>query len=184
MTQTAPTTPAWYCVRTRTKTEHLVAERLRRLRDVGVFCPRIRYRKPTRRGPVWFTEALFPSYVFARFHIDRDSDIRYTLDVTGLVTFGNRTACVPDSVMERLQAELGNEEVKVFDEPVRPGDAARILEGPFSGIEVVVRRVLPARQRVQILFHFMGRETKVEMPMHSLAHTATPRVLRRDGGTP
>ena len=39
----------WYCVRTQTKREHIAAGHLRELEGVEVFCPRLKYRKATRR---------------------------------------------------------------------------------------------------------------------------------------
>src|SRR5690606_1020565 len=67
MTAPPPSAPAWYCVRCQPKREHIAAERLRALEAVEVFCPRLRYRKATRRGKVWWVEPLFPGYVLARF---------------------------------------------------------------------------------------------------------------------
>ena len=60
---------AWYCVQTRPKSEHIARASLLQFGDVEVYCPRLRYHKTTRRGKVWFTEALFPCYLFARFDL-------------------------------------------------------------------------------------------------------------------
>jgi len=59
--------PAWYCVRTQTKREHLAAKSLKQLEGVEAFCPRLKYRKATRRGKIWWIEAMFPGYIFAFF---------------------------------------------------------------------------------------------------------------------
>jgi transcriptional antiterminator RfaH len=59
----------WYCVRTQTKRERVAADNLRALAEVEVFCPVLRYRKATRRGKIWWEEALFPGYVLARFQM-------------------------------------------------------------------------------------------------------------------
>ena len=61
----------WFVVRTRPKSEHIAAIHLMKFADIDeVFSPRIRYEKGTRRGKVWFTEALFPGYIFARFDLN------------------------------------------------------------------------------------------------------------------
>jgi hypothetical protein len=64
MTDTASTAPAWYCLRSRRKQEHIAAAHVRVLGDVTVFCPRIHFRRASRRGVVCVTEALFPGYFF------------------------------------------------------------------------------------------------------------------------
>src|SRR5258705_250702 len=58
---------AWFCLRARSKHEHIAARHLQQMTDVEVFLPRIRFRRKTRQGPAWVTEALFPNYLFARF---------------------------------------------------------------------------------------------------------------------
>src|SRR5258707_3918560 len=59
--------PVWFCLKTQPKREHLAAIMLRRQFSVECFSPRLRFRRMTRRGPVWFVEAMFPGYLFARF---------------------------------------------------------------------------------------------------------------------
>jgi transcriptional antiterminator RfaH len=57
-------------LRTLPKQEHIAAAQLRhQSSDVEVFLPRVRYRRTTRRGPAWVTEALFLNYLFARFDL-------------------------------------------------------------------------------------------------------------------
>src|SRR5215813_8963248 len=63
-------TEAWFCVRTQPKHEHIAAAQLRQGRDIEVFLPRIRYKRRTRLGLAWVTEALFRDYLFARFDLD------------------------------------------------------------------------------------------------------------------
>ena len=72
----------WYCVKTQTKREHIAAEHLRTLEEVEVFCPRLRYRKATRRGKIWWVEALFPGYLLARFDlVANERAVTYTQGV-------------------------------------------------------------------------------------------------------
>ena len=53
---------AWFCLRAQPKHEHIAAQHLKKLPGVEVFCPRVRFQRATRRGKVWFTEAMFPNY--------------------------------------------------------------------------------------------------------------------------
>src|SRR5271166_6904013 len=57
----------WFCLKAQPKREHIAAACLRQISEVEAFCPRVRFRKRTNRGPVWFVEPMFPGYLFARF---------------------------------------------------------------------------------------------------------------------
>ncbi len=61
--------------------------------EVEVFCPRVRFRKQTNRGPVWFVESMFPGYLFARFDYPAlHRRVRQGPGVSGFVQFGDRLA--------------------------------------------------------------------------------------------
>ena len=100
--------PAWFCVRSQPKHEHIAAAHLKGDPDLEVFLPRIRFKRATRRGPVWFTEALFPNYLFTRF--DLAACLRrvcHAWGVRGVVHFGDRGPIVPEAVIEELRVSLG-----------------------------------------------------------------------------
>ena len=59
------TETAWYCLRTQTKREHLAAASLWEIGGIEVLSPRLRYKKVTRRGKVWWVEPLFPGQLLA-----------------------------------------------------------------------------------------------------------------------
>lgn len=104
-------TPAWYCIRSLQKNEHIAAGNLRQLEGVEVFSPQLRVQRPTRRGPVWFCEPLFPSYVFAKFLLAAKLDeVRYTAGVNYVVNFGGRWPTVSEWEMEELRRNLGGGE--------------------------------------------------------------------------
>ncbi len=164
---------SWFCVRAQPKHEHIAAAHLRNEPEVEVYLPRIRFRRSTRRGPVWFTEALFPGYLFARF--DLAGGLRrfhYAPGVRGIVHFGEKWPTIPDATIEELRATAGDEEVRVVVEQFRPGETVLIAEGAFRGLSAVVNRVMPAKDRVAVLLEFLGRQTMVEL---------AASVLKADG---
>jgi len=66
-----------------------------------------------------------------------------------------------------------------------PGDEVQITEGPFRGLAAVVRRYLPAAQRVQVLLEFLGRSTPVEVGAFQLNGARRyPRPLLADAMSP
>jgi transcriptional antiterminator RfaH len=162
--------PAWFCVRTQPKHEHIAARNLRGRLGLSVFNPRLRIERSTRRGVVRVTEPLFPCYVFARCQLAENcDDIRYTSGVSSLVHFGPKIPAVPDEVIEELRQCFESEEPIEVEDQLLPGSQVTLVEGPFMGSEGVIVRVLPARQRVQILLDFLGRTTLTEVDRRSLA---------------
>lgn len=163
---------AWYCVKTQTKREHIAAGQLKQLEGVEVFCPRIRFQRRTRRGRVWFEEALFPGYLFARF--DPALMLRAvagTCGVRGLVRFSGECARVPDAVIEMLRAEA-EETVVIPPDALHAGDEAVLAKGALRGLRAVVTQVLPGGERVKILMELMGTAVEAEVPMDTLEPAA------------
>jgi transcriptional antiterminator RfaH len=172
-----PSSPSWFCVQTQSKREHIAAQWLKRHLEIEVFVPRIRFQRAEARGLIWSTEALFPNYLFAKFapaclmqHVDCASGVR------GVVRFGNQCPTVPDNVIEHLQASLGGEEVHVLDQQLQPGETVRLAGGAFHGVEAMVTRVMPARQRVTVLLEFLGRQTTLELNASALAPVTNQRL--------
>ena len=155
---------AWFCLRSQPKHEHIAASQLRRLGQIEVFNPRVRFPRPTRQGAAWVTEAMFPSYLFARFDWTTClSRVHYAPGVSGVVHFGSRWPTVPDPVIEAIRALLGPEEIHVVPGDVAPGDSVEIAGGIFHGLQAVITQVLPGRQRVMVLMEFLGRQATVEL---------------------
>ena len=83
------TTVHWFCLKAQTKREHIAADHLRQIVGVTVFLPRVRFQRKTVRGLAWFTEALFPGYVFARFDFQQlFRQVNHAPGVRGIVHFG------------------------------------------------------------------------------------------------
>jgi transcriptional antiterminator RfaH len=156
--------PFWFCLKAQPKREHLAATALRRQFHVECFSPRLRFRKMTRRGPVWFVEAMFPGYLFAKFvYAEQHRAVESSHGIRGIVHFGDRLATLPEDIVVALQSRVGAEEVVTIDSSIKIGQAVQIIEGPFRGLEVVVTCLLPAKERVRVLFDFLGRSIEMEV---------------------
>ena len=177
LTQTSLLQPvAWFCVQTQPKHEHIAAAQLRQDSGLEVFLPRIRYQRSTRFRRVWVTEALFANYVFARFNLTCDlRRVQTSRGVRSVVHFGSGWPAIPDTVINDLQASLGPDEVKLLSLDLEVGDAVEISHGAFHGLEAVVTRVLPGRERVAILLDFLGRQTALELDR---SHLLAKRELK------
>ena len=162
-------TPAWYCIRSHPKHEHIAEAHLRREAQLEVYLPRIRFRRPTRGGLVWFTEPLFPNYLFARFGLrSRLRQVHHTPGVGGVLHFGNQWPAIPDPVIDDLRSVVAPDTVQVVGEELLPGDSVIISGGALHDLRAVVTRVMPGRQRVAVLLEFLGRQTTMELPARDL----------------
>ncbi len=155
---------AWYCLRSQPKHEHIAARHLQMLQETSVFCPRIRFKRSTRQGIVWVTEAMFPSYLFARFDLSSmHRQVRYSPGISAIVHFAGRYPTVGDEIVARLRNQTGEAEVTELNNELSVGDPVKIVDGVFAGLETVVTRVLPAKERVKVLMDFLGRQLETEL---------------------
>lgn len=161
--------PAWYCARTQPKHEHIAAANLVKRLGLQVFHPRLRLERATTRGVVRVVEPLFPCYVFVRCNLaERADDIRHITGISSLVGFGGKTPSVPNEVIDDLRQCFALDEPMAVEERLIPGAEVVVAEGALMGSRGVVLRVLPSRQRVQILLDFLGRTTLTEVEAKSL----------------
>ena len=161
--------PFWFCLRAQTKREHFAALGLRKQYQIVCFAPRLRIRKLTRRGAVWFVEAMFPGYFFAQFdYVTERRRVEHAPGVRGLVRFGDRLATIDATIIDALRQRMEADELITLDPELKVGQEVQIAHGPLRGIEVLVTQVLPASQRVRVLLEFLGRSLPMELPRGTL----------------
>ena len=168
MTMIADLGKAWYCARTKPKSEHIAAANVNRSLGLEVFNPRLRIERPTRRGVVRLIEPLFPGYIFVQCSTGDWNDVRFVNGVSSLVHFGQRIPTVPDATIRELKECFEAEEPLDVEDRLFPGAEISIAEGAFRGFQAIVLRMLPARRRVQILLDILGRQTLVEVDRQSV----------------
>lgn len=168
---------AWYCLRSQPKHEHIAAAHLRKIEGVEVFCPRIRFRKITPRGAVWFVEALFPNYLFAKFDLTPlKLQVQYSQGVSSILKFGERLATVPEETIQNLRLEFKDQETFEISAVPEVGKKVKIAEGAFKGQMATVSEVMPSKERVRLLLDFLGRPTEVQLNFNEIV----PHRRRRD----
>ena len=164
---------AWYCLRTQPKREHIAAASLREIGEIEVVCPRLRYKKVTRRGKIWWMEPLFPGYLLARFSLEeKHRAVSYAAGVSGILRFGESVPTVAPDFIEELRAELAREEnqgeVLTLQPIAEPGDQVELADGPLRGMTGTVLEVRPAEERVRIFIEFLGQAQPVDVDLYSL----------------
>lgn len=155
---------AWFCVRTRQKSEHIAAGHLQKLEHVDVFCPRIRFKRPRGNHKMWVTEALFPGYVFAKFNWrEMLKVVHYTNGVTGVVHFGEQWPIIDDTTISEWRETLGDDALAVCEEMPEVGEEILITTGTFKGLLAQVIRVSSSQRRVAVLMDFLGRQVQLDL---------------------
>jgi transcriptional antiterminator RfaH len=173
-------TGSWFCLKGQPKREHIAAACLRQIFEIEVFCPRLRFRRPTSRGPIWFVEPMFPGYLFARFdYAACNRRIRQSPGVSGFVQFGERLALLPDALVSEIKIRTGKEDLLEVSQALEPGCNVQITQGPFQGLEALVTRLITAKERVEILVEWMGRSLRAEASAADLLLLTKSSTLSR-----
>lgn len=156
----------WFCIRTHLKHEHIATAHLRQIVGVEVFNPQLRLLRSTRQGCRWRTESLFPNYVFACFPLESLLErVTYTPGVKVVLRFGNRVSEVPDATIEEMRQGLAELSSKVLTDTPPEGEEVELIGGAFAGMKAAVTRVLPGKQRAQILLEVMGQLVPAELSL-------------------
>jgi len=161
----------WRCVHTKPKCEHIAARHIGQLGHDGleVFCPRLRYHKNTRRGKVWFVEAMFPGYIFARFDLPRSlRAVNGAHGVTRVVRFADEFSVVPDQIIANLRSNFDESELITVQQTFLEGDEVELSEGPLKGATATVTKLLSGKERARVLLDFFGNRREIEVPLLAL----------------
>lgn len=110
---------------------------------------------------------LFPGYVFARFPLERKTDlVRLVPPVIEVVRFGDMTPPVEDDVIETVRAMLASKlPVEVTAIPrIRPkvGQRVRIVGTPFDGLLAIVQEIRNKRT-VSVDLEALNKRVTVEI---------------------
>jgi transcriptional antiterminator RfaH len=168
---------AWFCLQSQPKHEHIAAAHLKQMDAVEVFLPRIRFKRATRQGAIWTTEALFTGYFFARFHwYNSLRQIQGARGVRSVVHFGERWPTIPDVVIEDLRRVFGTTELHTIPTDFAPGDDVQITDGAMRGLHAVVLHVMPGRKRIAVLMEFIGRQTTIVLPADFIVREGEKRA--------
>lgn len=165
----------WYVVRSQPKRERLAAQTIRHTLGLEVVAPMVKYKKATKRGKVWWSEAMFPGYFFVKF--DPASNARAVQASRGVLTivrFGGDFPELPGNFVDDLARSLGEKEEVVIDPTIEIGGIYEIGNGAFAGFEGEVREVLPGKDRVRLLIEMLGDTREIEVDFFSILLGSRP----------
>jgi len=163
-------TTQWYCLKAKTKREHIAAYLLNANFDMEVFAPRISMQRKTASGNKRFTEALFPGYCFARFNRDTDQrKVVHAQDIRGLVSFGQHVPAISDDTLESLRRQFpADQKIEASTAPLKPGEVVEIIAGTLFGQNAVLTDIDEHSDRVALLIDFLGRDVRIGMSKHHI----------------
>ena len=156
----------WYCIRAKPRQERIASATLSTLDTVEVFLPRTQRARKAKSEP---PKPLFPGYFFARFDpIEHLRNVHYARGVAYIVRRKGIPVHVSPQVMIELRLLSPDGILEIPDQPHKIGDQIRVISGLFKGDQGLVTKLIPARERVRVLFEILGRPTEVEIDEHEV----------------
>ncbi len=107
---------------------------------------------------------IFPGYVLVNMTMTDDSwhVVRNTPGVTGFVGSGTKPVPLEPHEVQAILSRMEEEAPKI-KVSFAPGQAVKIVEGPFADFTGTVDELYPDKGKVRVLVSFFGRETPIEL---------------------
>lgn len=155
----------WYAVWTHSHCEQLVHDQLLQ-RGLHTLLPTINNRT-TRRGQQRVSRVpLFPGYVFIRHAMDKETHIQ-VLRARGVVRIlgetWDRLTSIPNEDMDRIEQVVQSGELVRPHPYLAEGQRARMIAGPFAGLEGIVLRSKSDRSLLVMSVHLLRRSVSVSV---------------------
>lgn len=174
----APDNAHWYVLHTYSGHENKVAAAIRqRIEAMHVSGKVFSILVPTRdtvtvkRGKKEeLKEKLFPGYILIQMILDDESwlVVRTTPGVTAFVGIGNRPTALSEKDVIAIM-KFSEMAAPKFKASFTPGEAVRIVDGPFADFLGSVESIDEAKGKVRVLVSIFGRETPVELDFLQVA---------------
>jgi len=148
----------WYLVYTNLKQEERANENLRAW---GVETVHAKYR--ARRyneftgAPTYFTQPLFPRYLFAKFNArEQLPKVRFTRGIQHIVCFGENPAAVDQDIIDIIRARIDENGFVKTNNELKPGDKVVISAGPLKNLLGIFEHEVKGSDRITILLTAIG----------------------------
>lgn len=160
----------WYVVYTKAGQERLAEGNLK-AQGFETYLPRLASRRKGAPRGVTTTVPMFSRYVFVRIDVDAAPwrSINGTYGVSSIVSFGERPARLPDSVIEELRRREDDQGVIRLPKvaPFQPGESLEIADGPLSEVRCLYQ-ARTSQERGIVLMSLLGRQVPVRVRQENL----------------
>ena len=153
--------PRWYAIRTRSRHEKLVRDRLAGL-SIEHLLPTVFRLSQWKDRKKEVEVPLFSGYCFAHFPWADRLAIQTVSGVVGIVGGGARPAPIPDVEIDALKSLMASELPYDAHPYLREGMVVEVKRGPLEGVRgILVRKY--KRHRLVIAVHLIQQAAAVEI---------------------
>jgi transcriptional antiterminator RfaH len=160
----------WYVVCTKSKNEERAANNLMG-GNIEVLAPKIKFKRYKEGKYVFITEAMFPGYIFVKFHpIDEFRLVKYTRGIRNIVNFNGKIIPLQDEMIGFIRDRLEKGDVATIQKKeLKKGEKIIVQEGPFKGFSGIFEEHLDGKERVAILLDGLGYCARMEIDRELVA---------------
>ena len=160
----------WFVVYTLPVKETVARQHLEE-QGYDVYLPMFKKTRRHARRVDEVLQPLFPRYLFVGLDLKIDSwrAVNGTRGVAYLLLNDGHPLGISTSIIEGLRAEEddhGLVPVTCVENFVK-GEKLRIVDGTFKD-QIAVFEMMNDKQRVQLLLNFLGRDTKISVPVYAV----------------
>lgn len=140
-------------------------------RDIEVWCPTEKRRRPPLRGKkaVEIHRAIFRGYVFVRVIPDAEAfhGVLSASRISSIMGRDGKPFLMPERLMSMLVVKAAKREQLQEDATFKNGQAVTIRSGPFADFAATVRRVLGGH-KVEVEAALFGQMTSITLDVDSI----------------
>ena len=153
--------PRWYALRTKSRHEKLVRDRLA-AQGIEPLLPTVKKLSQWKDRKKEVEVPLFSGYCFSRFAWPDRLAVRKTSGVVDIVGGGDRPEPIPDQEIEAIQQLMASTLRYDASPYLREGMMVEVVRGPLQGVRgLLVRK--GKRHRLVIAVHLIQQAASVEM---------------------
>ncbi len=165
----------WYVARCRAGQEMRIAAELANA-GIEAWCPvkDVRRKKRFGSGVAVYSVPVFHSYVFVRLMPVAEAWVGALMASRLVALVGRNGVPLPiaNDIVNTLKLNVNRRPKNDEDLPIKVGDTARVIEGPFASFMATVKAVMGKRWRVKVDVDIFGRMTPVELEIDQLSRSA------------
>jgi len=169
----------WYILKVAKGRDHAVKDSIERILDKNnltkyvsnILVPVEKYANVIKGKRVVKERSLLGGYVLLHADFSYDHVITVILEVKGALGFmgvaRNVPDVIPDNQIERLIGKTEDRQVKM-DIGWMTGEHVKIVDGPFSSFDAIIKTVDDSKQRIKADVKIFGRTTLVDLDYASI----------------
>ncbi|MCL6582813.1 MAG: UpxY family transcription antiterminator [bacterium] len=162
--QPSPAEEHWYAVHTRSRHEQAVYERLKN-KSIYAFLPKIEVWSARKDRQKRIQVPMFRGYLFIRANLENRLwlTVLQTPGVARIISSNGKPVPIPENQIASIQTILENDTVVTPYPYLNVGERVRIVAGPLRGVEGILLRFKPNKQRLILSVDLLQQSVCVEL---------------------